>query len=233
MISTHEIEVASRFDLLHTRFKRAIADDDYRLRGITNALGSVRGLHILDLGCGKGRFARVLQARGARVVGIDLSSAMLAEAIGLNRVRATARRLPFPDQSFDAIIAVEVFEHLHHRLRGSVLREAQRVLRPEGIFAIVDKNVGSMNAQRPWIPNIAIKRLDELRGRWMYPHGGPVRERWFWPSRLHRELAQWFSDVRTVHLCSPAESAYRLFRFLPPTRLMILWVARVPGGAYV
>ena len=76
MIAAHEAEVAFRFDSLHRRFKPSIARDDYRLRGIVDALEPLLGKRILDLGCGKGRFARALQALrspggGARPVGGD------------------------------------------------------------------------------------------------------------------------------------------------------------------
>jgi ubiquinone/menaquinone biosynthesis C-methylase UbiE len=233
MISTHEAEVASRFDALHGRFKRSIAGDDYRLRGILETLGPVDGLRILDLGCGKGRFARALSEKGARVVGMDLSSAMLAESTCVDRVRATARRLPFRAGSFDAVVAVEVLEHLDPRSRGVVLEEARRVLRPGGALAIVDKNVASLNAARPWLPSVAVKRIDEHRGRWMYPRGGPVRECWFWPAGLRAELRRSFEDVRIVHLLSPAEEAGFLFRHVPAVRLMTLWVASAPGGRHV
>jgi 2-polyprenyl-6-hydroxyphenyl methylase/3-demethylubiquinone-9 3-methyltransferase len=232
MISSHEAEVASRFDALNGRFKPSIAEDDYRLRGILDALGPVRDLRVLDLGCGKGRFARALQARGASVVGIDLSAAMLAEACGLNRVRATARRLPFCPHAFDGIIAVEVFEHLDPRSRGLILGEARRVLRPGGIMVIVDKNIASLSARRPWLPSVAVKRIDECRGRWMYPRGGPVRERWFWPPGLQIELLHWFEDARHVHLLAPNEEGCRLFHYLPAARLMTLWVARAPGDRH-
>ena len=60
------------------------------------------------------------------------------------------------------------------------------MLRPSGFLLIIDKNIASLSAQRPWIPSIAVKRIDEYRGRWMYPAGGPVRERWFWPPALKR-----------------------------------------------
>jgi 2-polyprenyl-6-hydroxyphenyl methylase/3-demethylubiquinone-9 3-methyltransferase len=233
MISTHEAEVASRFDALHRRFKPSLARDDYRLRGILDALGPVRGLRILDLGCGKGRFARVLEAEGASVVGIDLSAAMLAAASDLDRVRATARRLPFRSREFDAVLAIEVFEHLDPRHRQSVLEEARRVLRPGGAMAIVDKNLASLCARRPWLPSVAVKRIDEYRGRWMYPRGGPVRERWFWPGGFKAELRRHFEGVGVVHLLSPAERAHTLFRFVPAARLMTLWVARAPGGRHV
>jgi len=233
MISTHEAEVGSRFDALHGRFKPTVTRDDYRLRAVVEAVGPLRGLQILDLGCGKGRFARPLQAEGASVAGVDLSAAMLAEAMGIDRVRASARRLPFRPCAFDAVIAIEVFEHLDRTLRRSALKEARRVLRPGAVIVIVDKNIASLNVHRPWLPSFAVKRLDEYRGRWMYPCGSSVREHWFWPRAFQRELRRFFVDVRMVHLLSPAEGAKRLFRHVPAARLMTLWVGRVPGGCHV
>ena len=56
------------------------------------------------------------------------------------------------------------------------------MLRHEGVLVILDKNVAALDARRPWLPSILMKRIDEYRGRWMYPARGPVRERWFWPS---------------------------------------------------
>jgi 2-polyprenyl-6-hydroxyphenyl methylase/3-demethylubiquinone-9 3-methyltransferase len=233
MTSTDEAAVASRFDLLHGRFKRSLARDDFRLRGILRALEPVGGLRVLDLGCGKGRFGRALEGLGARVVGMDLSAAMLSGAAGLDCVRATARRLPFGDGSFDAIIAVEVFEHIDPRSRLATIVEARRVLRPGGTLAVVDKNVASLNALRPWLPAVAVKRIDESRGRWMYPRGGPVRERWFWPGSLRAALRGLFEDVRIVHLLSPEEAGRLVFRVVPAARLMTLWVATSPGGRHV
>jgi 2-polyprenyl-6-hydroxyphenyl methylase/3-demethylubiquinone-9 3-methyltransferase len=74
-----------------------------------------------------------------------------------------------------------------------------------------------------------LKRIDERRGRWMYPPDGPVREHWFWPSTLRREMRRDFADVRIVHLMSPDEERHVLFRKLPAARLMALWVARADG----
>ncbi len=230
MIATYEAEVAYRFDRLHERFKPSIATTDYRLRGIIDTIEPVEGKRILDLGCGKGRFARALQALGAEVVGLDLSAAMLAEATGVPCVRATARRLPFSPRSFDAIMAVEVFEHLDPRSRELVCGEASRVLRRGGILVIVDKNIAALDANRPWLPSALVKRIDEHRGRWMYPAQGLVRERWFWPASLRDELERTFKDVQIVRLLAPVEEKQRLFRRLPAARLMTLWSARVPGG---
>jgi 2-polyprenyl-6-hydroxyphenyl methylase/3-demethylubiquinone-9 3-methyltransferase len=227
----HEAEVAARFDLLHHRFKAGVGREDVRLDAVRACLGRVDGRRVLDLGCGKGRFAAPLAAAGAEVVGLDRSAAMLAGGAGLDRVRGSARRLPFAGGTFDAAVAIEVFEHL--AAVDEVLLELRRVLRPGGIVAIVDKNAGSWNARRPWLPNLAIKWIDERRGLWMYPRGGPVRERWFWPRAFADRIRRVFGEVRVSHLLSPGEADHPLFRRVPGSRLLTLWSARVPGGTRV
>jgi 2-polyprenyl-6-hydroxyphenyl methylase/3-demethylubiquinone-9 3-methyltransferase len=226
----HEAEVLARFDMLHDRFKDRLDPEDYRLRGVLDYIGPVEGLRVLDVGSGKGRFSRALEALGALVVGIDISRGMLNEGRGLDRVQGSARRLPFRSRSFDCVLSVEMFEHLPTSTIDATIREFRRVLVPQGILAIVDKNAGSLNDRRPWLPNLFVKWLDERRGLWMYPSGGPVRERWFWPGGFRRRIRRWFDDVRVVHLLSPVESPRWIFRGFPHTRRMILWGARALGG---
>jgi SAM-dependent methyltransferase len=228
--ATQETIVASRFDALHARFKHGISPDDARLRAILAELEPLDGLRVLDLGCGKGRFARALLSRGADLIGLDVSRAMLAAANGLDRVQASVRRLPFRSASFDALFAVEVFEHLDPRSLDDALAEARRVLRPGGRFVVVDKNIWSWNAERPWLPSVALKWIDERRGRWMYSRGDRVRERWFVPHGLKRRLRRWFAAVHVVHLRLRAEEGRFPFEYLPGTRLFVMWAARAPGG---
>jgi SAM-dependent methyltransferase len=230
MIAVHEAVVAGRFNALCGRFKREVAPDDARLVAIVERLSPLEGRRVLDLGCGKGRFARSLIERGADVVGLDLSAGMLSEAAGFTRVRGSARRLPFCRASFDAVLAVEVFEHLAPEAIDRVCGEVLRVLEPGGTFVVIDKNAWSWNARRPWLPSVAVKWLDERRGLWMYGQGDPVRERWFRPRELKRRLGRSFPLVRVWHLLSRAEMGRFPFQWLPFTRLMVLWAATAPGG---
>jgi len=96
---------------------------------------------VLDFGCGTGDLARALDQRGWRVTGCDASPAMLAVARDL-RPSGTwdlidphpDRPLPFPAESFDAVVASSVFEYLADPL--SSLRQIAAVLRPGGALVL-------------------------------------------------------------------------------------------------
>ena len=230
MTVAHERYVGSRFDVLASRFRDVVARDDYRLRACVGAFGPLANLRILDLGCGKGRFARHLSDAGAEVIGLDASRTMLAQAVGLGRARGSALRLPFGPGTFDGAMAIEIFEHLPQGSVALALREIARVLKPGGRVAIVDKNRFALDAPRPWLPKLALKALDERRGRWMYPAGSPVRERWFSPRGFAGEMKGHFVDVATDYLLAPEESNRAIFRLLPMTRLMVAWSGRAAAG---
>ncbi len=88
--------------------------------------------HILDVGCGTGANLEML-ARFGDAEGVDVSPEALTfcRERGLDNVRqGEAERLPFADDSFDLITALDVVEHLDDDAAG--LREMRRVLRPGG-----------------------------------------------------------------------------------------------------
>ena len=92
---------------------------------------------VLDVGCGDGQIGRALSARGAHVVGIDPTRNQISVAArrggGPQYARAEAARLPFPDATFDGVIACLVFEHIND-VDGAIA-EVARVLRTDGRFA--------------------------------------------------------------------------------------------------
>jgi SAM-dependent methyltransferase len=108
------------------------------------------GDRVLDLGCGGGRHAFEAARRGARVVALDLDRSELDQVIAIfaamaeagempdgasgTAVAGDATSLPFPDGSFDKVIAAEVLEHLP--ADQIAMNEIARILRPGGVAAV-------------------------------------------------------------------------------------------------
>lgn len=108
------------------------------LEALERALGSrIVGARLLDLGCGTG-FTLTQLPRGVRAIGLDYSRAALGlarrRASGAELVRGSAYALPFANGSFDAILALDVLEHLERDLDAA--RELRRVLAPGGVAII-------------------------------------------------------------------------------------------------
>jgi SAM-dependent methyltransferase len=104
-------------------------------------------LQILDAGCGTGLMLQELAPFGT-VEGVDISDEALqfCRKRGLDNVRlADVTRLPFPDEQFDVVTALDVLEHLDDDT--AALREFRRVLKPGGrvfVFAPAHKWLWSL-----------------------------------------------------------------------------------------
>ena len=91
---------------------------------------------ICDLGCGPGQVARYLHERGAAVLGVDLSPAMVEMAQrlnpGLSFHQANLLALPFTDERWGGIAAFYSLIHIPHSDLPAALDECRRLLRPGG-----------------------------------------------------------------------------------------------------
>jgi SAM-dependent methyltransferase len=96
------------------------------------------GTRTLDVATGPGYVAALAAERGASVVGLDVAEEMVALARmrqpGTEFVRGDAEELPFPDGSFDAVVANFMILHVAKPERAAA--EAHRVLAPGGGMAL-------------------------------------------------------------------------------------------------
>lgn len=128
--------IASHYDLLNRLISLGM-DQGWRRRAIEAV--APRG-RLLDLGCGTGDFAALLNGK-AEVVGVDLSAHMLDRARqrlspSAKLVQGSAFRLPFPDSAFAGALSGFVLRNLND-LEGA-LCELARVVTPGGRIALVD-----------------------------------------------------------------------------------------------
>lgn len=107
-------------------------------RAILDAAGVGPGKELLDIGCGAGGFASLAAQRGAKVYGLDASEVLLK--IARERVpsgtfeHGDSEHLPYPDGRFDVVVACNSIQFAEDQKRAA--REARRVLKAEGKFAI-------------------------------------------------------------------------------------------------
>lgn len=134
------------------RYHALVSAEDARgeLPQALAALARLEGADALDVGAGTGRITRLLCEAGARVTALEASPAMLAVARRELGHRATlvegdARALPFPDGSFDVVVAGWVFGHFRHWNEpgwrddvGRAIDEMRRVARPRGVIVVVE-----------------------------------------------------------------------------------------------
>jgi SAM-dependent methyltransferase len=130
--------------------------------------GDVAGLEVMDLGCGEGRFCRMLGERGARTVGIDVTRRMVEVAVERDAgagayVWGSAERLPFADASFDLVVSyITLVDIPDYR---AAIAEAARVLRPGGRLVVA--NLSFVTAASPWVKDEQGRRLHRALDRYV------------------------------------------------------------------
>jgi ubiquinone/menaquinone biosynthesis C-methylase UbiE len=134
--------MTARYDAVADFYEAGFSDTaDPVVAALLDLLGSPAGLRVLDIACGHGRVTRELARRGAAVMGVDLSRALLdraeavedAEPLGVRYVHGDAASVPgVPDAAFDAVVCNFGLSDIDD-LDGA-LATVQRVLRLGGAF---------------------------------------------------------------------------------------------------
>ena len=140
----------------------------YHVQLILDYFGSINGQRVLDVGCGKGRFARVLQERnpGAKLVAFDLAEAMLRHVpAGIATCAGSMTALPFSTGSFQCAYATESLEHAVDI--EAAVAEMCRIVKPGGRIVIIDKNREQWGRLKTpeWEKWFGRKELERLLGK--------------------------------------------------------------------
>lgn len=172
--------------------------------------GEVRGLDVLDVGCGEGRFCRMLAARGAKTVGIDPTTALIAEArrqqpAGIFH-EAGAEALPLAEASVDLVVSyVALVDIPDFR---SAIREMARVLRPGGRVVVANLNGFITATTRFWARDEMNNKLHWTMDNYVVER--PNRAEWAGISVVnwHRPLSAYMQEflgagLRLEHFDEP------------------------------
>jgi SAM-dependent methyltransferase len=135
---------------------------------------------LLDVGCGCGWSSFRFAGAGYRTTGIDLNAAAFEPPATPNLTlrEASALQLPFANAAFDVVVSYQCLEHLPET--EAALFSLLRVLRPNGVIAIVGPNLASPFAAakilvRELLRGDAVWRRDAATPR--HPYGNSVAER--------------------------------------------------------
>jgi SAM-dependent methyltransferase len=155
-----------------------------RVRTIFEWVQPTDSMTVLDCACGRGFYLNMFRyVSGCKLVGLELDTEIIRKArhnVGhlpdLLLTNANIYHLPYPDDTFDAVILSEILEHIDHDVDG--LREVRRVLKPGGVIAITVPN-----ANYPFWWDPINKTLETLFGT--HIQHGPLAGIWANHVRLY------------------------------------------------
>jgi ubiquinone/menaquinone biosynthesis C-methylase UbiE len=130
----------------------------------------IKGMLVLDVGCGTGIHLQRYQKVGCEVFGIDLSPSMLQVArdrlgANANLHRGDASNMPYADKMFDLIIMSTVLHEMPSSVRSEVIDESKRTLKKDGRVLLIDFHPGPIKPIKGWINKSIITVAEIAAGR--------------------------------------------------------------------
>ena len=126
----------------------------------------IPGRLVLDAGCGGGRYARLAGSHGAKLIGVDLSSAVVNAArlcaglAGVAILQADLLDLPLADQAFDVVYSIGVLHHTPNPRRA--FAEIARKVKPGGRLAAHGKRAELADVQLAVVDPDQVARCPRL-----------------------------------------------------------------------
>lgn len=161
---------------------------------VLEQFGDLRGLSVLDYGCGAGEGAVYLAKRGAKVVAIDVSQKMLEAAqrlaqhhgVQIETRRVEGDEIPAADDEFDRVYGNGV---LHHTTLDTAIPELARIMKPSGVGCFIEPlpsnpliNVYRKIASKVRTPDekpLSFEQIEQFRSNF-----GHLEHREFWFTTL-------------------------------------------------
>lgn len=132
------------------------AVQDVRLQRLEALLGGLKGRRVFEVGCGLGAFLAAARARGAEVVGQEISRAaceFVRDHVGVPVLQESLEFCAKAAGSVDAVVMIDVLEHLARPKEA--LESAWRMLSPDGLLLLWTPNGGaagvSLETARMWV----------------------------------------------------------------------------------
>lgn len=126
--------------MMDTSRQKKIVQDLLNYSGID----TINRQKALDIGCGLGSLLIELQAHFVQVCGIDINQLYVEwsrkRAPNAEVIYGNAKKIPWPDESFDAVTSTDVFEHIDYDEQKIVASELMRVLKPGGYGIVIVPN---------------------------------------------------------------------------------------------
>lgn len=118
-----------------------------KIRIISRLLGDVHGKSVLDIGIGSGFFSRFCMSNKAKkIISVDFADPIIEYHRQNNPdfrlVQADAQNLPFKNESFDTVLALDIIEHLYSPLE--FLNEINKVLKKGGQLILTTPNTANV-----------------------------------------------------------------------------------------